>query len=289
MILIVFEHYSKIVSNETIRKNTDQRMRTQLTSAEISRYRKDGFVRIENFFTADELCKWRKIISTAVTARDERIPGRNDGGVLGDEFYDNVFTQRVNLWQTSPAVKELVLNKAIGQMAATLEDIPGMRLWHDQALFKGPWANPTAWHIDNPYWSFYSKHATTIWIALDDVTLQNGALYCLPGAYRQASYDNVAIGKNVGSLFNVYPDWKDREPVCIEMKAGDASFHNGLTPHAAGPNMTPRQRRAFAIIYMPDGCRYNGQRNVLPQALFEKLNKGDLLNNNAFNPIIYQR
>ena len=264
-------------------------MKTQLKSAEISRYRKDGFVKIENFFSVDELHKWQEIISTAVATRDERIPGHADGGVLGDDFYDNVFTQRVNLWQTSPAIKELVLNRDIGRMAATLEDIPGVRLWHDQALFKSPWANPTAWHIDNPYWSFYSKHATTIWIALDDVTMQNGALYCLPEAYHQASYENVAIGKNVGSLFDVYPDWKDREPVCIEMKAGDASFHNGLTPHAAGPNMTPLPRRAFAIIYMPDGSKYNGQRNVLPQELLASLNKGDVLNNNDFNPMIYPR
>jgi phytanoyl-CoA hydroxylase len=264
-------------------------MKTGLSDEQVFRYREDGFLKIEKFLNTDELNNWRARIDNAVNTRDERIPGFNDGGHLGDDYYDNVFKQRVNLWQTSDAVRGLVLNENIGRMAAALEDVPAVRLWHDQALYKGPWANPTSWHIDDPYWSFYSRNATTIWIALDDTTMQNGALYFLPGAYKQATYDNVLIGKNVGALFDVYKDWTHCQPTCVEMKAGDASFHNGLTPHAAGPNMTPSHRRAFAIIFMPDGSTFNGQRNVLPGSVFNKLNVDDPLDDGEFNPIIYQR
>jgi len=262
-------------------------MKTRLSDDQVSRYRDDGFLKIDGFLDAEELCNWRSIIDGAVNTRNERIPGFNDGGKLGDDYYDKVFKQRVNLWRTDDAVKGLVLNEEIGRMGATLEDLSAVRLWHDQALYKGPWANPTSWHIDDPYWSFFSRNATTIWVALDDTTMQNGALYFLPGAYKQATFDNVPIGQNVGALFDVYEDWRQIEPVCVEMKAGDASFHNGLTPHAAGPNMTPGSRRAFAIIFMPDGETFNGQRNVLPKTLIESLSPGDVLNNDDFNPVVF--
>jgi ectoine hydroxylase-related dioxygenase (phytanoyl-CoA dioxygenase family) len=262
---------------------------TDLTPEQIRKYREEGFLKIDGFLSAHELADWRAVVISAAEARNERIPGFNDNGVTGNEYYDRVFKQRVNLWRTSPSVKKLVFEKKIAAMAAELEDLDAVRLWHDQALFKGPWANPTSWHIDDPYWSFYTRHATTIWIALDDTTIKNGALYFLPGAHREATYDNVRIGENIGSLFDVYEGWKDREPVCVEMKAGDASFHNGLAPHAAGPNMTPHPRRAFAIIYMPDGATFNGLRNVLPESLYQSLKLGDVLDHDEFNPIIYRR
>ena len=93
----------------------------------------------------------------------------------GESYYDGVFIQRVNLWQDNPRVKELVLDPRIGKVACELEGLDGVRVWHDQALIKQPWANPTAFHIDNAYWSFSSKHAISLWLALDDVTVQNGA------------------------------------------------------------------------------------------------------------------
>ena len=72
------------------------------------------------------------------------------------EFYDKVFDQLVNLWQTDQAMGELILDPRIGRMAAELAGVDGVRVWHDQALIKRPYANPTAFHLDVPYWSFTS-------------------------------------------------------------------------------------------------------------------------------------
>ena len=40
--------------------------------------------------------------------------------------------------------------------------------------------------------------------------------------------------------------------------AGSVTVHNGLTFHAAGANQTDQMREALAIIYMPDGTRFDG-------------------------------
>jgi len=261
-------------------------MKTDVTDSQVDAYRRDGFVKIERLLDGAELDHWRRTIGAAATERADRIPGFGDGGKTGNDFYDHVFTQRVNLWRTSPAVRELVLDRRLGRMAARLSGQRAVRLYHDQSFFKGPWANPTSWHIDNPYWAFHSRDAISLWIALDDTTMQNGALYFLPGTHRTATFDNVLIRPNVGALFEVYPQWAAIAPVCIELQAGDATFHNGLLAHAAGPNMTPGHRRAFDIIYMPAGSTFNGNRNVLPQHLFDVLKPGDPLDDDEFNPLV---
>ena len=81
-------------------------------------------------------------------------------------------------------------------MVAQLADWNGTRIWHDQALIKRPWANPTSWHLDTPFWSFSDKRALSIWIALDDATYQNGCLYFIPGSCHETNFENPGIGKN---------------------------------------------------------------------------------------------
>jgi hypothetical protein len=40
---------------------------------------------------------------------------------------------------------------------------------------------------------------------------------------------------------------------------------------------------------MPDGSIFNGIQNILSDAEFDRLTVGDLLNNDAQNPLIYSR
>ena len=71
------------------------------------------------------------------------------------------------------------------------------------------------------------------------------------------------------------------------MKAGSCSFHNGLTIHGAGANMTSGYRRAMTCAYMPDGNTFNGQKNILPDDYVRTLRIGDALANDEQNPLIY--
>lgn len=296
-------------------------MRTELTAEEIAHYQEYGFVVLEEVLDAGELDWWRKAVFEAVERRSEAIRAETPmdrrellknylSGKISEhenellaslkdrsveeiaeqwEYYARVFVQRVNLWQTDDVVRELVLDERIGKMAAELANIDGIRLWHDQALFKPPWGNPTAWHLDVPYWSFTSPDALSMWIALDDATPANGCLYFVPGSHKARKYDNVGIGKELGALFDVYPEWKEIEPVAAPMRAGSASFHNGLTAHGAGTNMTSRPRRAMTLQFMPEGATFNGTQNILPAEVVAKLNIGDALDDDSVNPLLWSR
>jgi ectoine hydroxylase-related dioxygenase (phytanoyl-CoA dioxygenase family) len=271
-----------------IRETQDQSsVLNQPTSAQIASYRVNGFIAIEGFLSPDELNIWREVTDQAVRQRLESR-GSLTNQSNPDDYYAQVFTQCLRLADSSPAMRELIYDRRLGQIAGELAGARGLRIWHDQALIKPPCGNPTGWHLDNPYWSFNSRDSISIWIALDDATLANGCLFYLPGTHLTARFDNHGIGSNLGGLFNIYPEWMKIDPVPVPVPAGTAVFHNGLTAHAAGANMTNKPRRAMTCAFMPDGSAFNGQRNILPEALFKKYKVGDVLNDDTFNPLIWQ-
>lgn len=271
-------------------------MNNALSPEQIQSYQQNGFVVIEDFLSAEELQHWRSTVMNAIKQRaGQKMPGKNvkigeDDGINEDAaYYSKVFDQLLNLWQTDEGMKELMCDERIGKMAADLAGVDGIRIWHDQALFKRPWANPTAWHLDTPFWSFTDRKALSIWIALDDATLENGCLYFIPGSFHETTFENKGIGKNMDSMFEVYPQFLKANSIAAPMKAGNCSFHNGLTIHGAGANMTSGYRRAMTCAYMPDHNIFNGQANILPDKYLHTLTIGDTLDNDIQNPLIYHR
>lgn len=271
-------------------------MKYQVTREQIHSYQDNGFIVIEDFLSPEELENWRATVMDAVHQRGgKKMPGKDikvgeDDGINEDpEYFGKVFDQLINLWQTHEGVKKLMLDPRIGQMAADLAGVDGIRIWHDQALFKRPWANPTAWHLDTPFWSFSDRKALSIWVALDDATLENGCLFFLPGSFKSTNMENSAIGKNMDGIFEVYPQLIQAASVAAPMKAGSCSFHNGLTVHGANANMTRGFRRAMTCAYMPNGNVYNGKPNVLPDDYVKTLSVGDFLSNDLQNPLIYHK
>ena len=269
-------------------------MNCDVTSDQIEGYRKDGFVVIDNFLTSSELAEWRSAVEEAIEERDGiKIPGTDlktgyDDGINKDtDYYANVFDQLINLWQTNSRVRKVMMSPELGKAAALLSGANGIRIWHDQALFKRPWANPTTLHLDVPFWSFSAPNAISVWVALDDATQNNGCLYFLPGTHKKTDYRDIGITRNMNAIFKIYPELASVEPVAAPMRAGSASFHNGLCIHGAGANMTPRPRRAMTCAYMPEGATFNGQKNVLPDAYLNTLKIGDPLNNDQQNPLLW--
>jgi phytanoyl-CoA hydroxylase len=271
-------------------------MNAELSKEQILFYQENGYVVIDDFLDPQELEQWREAVMEAIADRNGlKMPGKaiyinEDDGINKDaSYFNNVFDQLLNLWQTNNKVKDIMLDERIGKMVSDLADVDGVRIWHDQALIKKPWANPTSWHLDTPFWSFSDRKALSIWVALDDATYENGCLFFIPKTYRETTFENPGIGKNMGEIFDFYPQFKTWKSVAAPMKAGSCSFHNGLTIHGAHANMTPGFRRAMTCAYMPDGNIFNGEANILPDDYLQTIKVGDVLNNDEQNPLIYRR
>jgi phytanoyl-CoA hydroxylase len=250
----------------------------KLTQLQIDQYRRDGFIQLDDVFAGETLDALRLAVEGAV-AEETAAEGQPKGEV--NATYAKIFNQKVNLWQRHPDVARFVLSPALGSIAARLEG-RRMRLWHDQALFKEPGKgnNKTPWHQDALYWPFQDRwHQTTIWIALKDATTQNGCMAFVNGTHALGPLEAVNLS-DPQDLFDQAPHLRPVKPIPRPLKAGSVTFHNGLTFHYAGPNKSDATREAFAIIYMPDGTRFDGSKHVVTEGL--GLAEGQVLDGDLF-------
>ena len=267
-------------------------MRDSINQEDIDFYNEYGFVRIRSLLTPEETERLRAHQNAALLRRGNyRYPDRD---ILGEDnpVYERMFVQRLNLWRDYEPIREFTLNPHIAKIAAELSGVDAMRVWHDAAFVKQAWANPTFWHFDAAYWSFNTRQGITVWVALTDSRPDNGGLYFMPGSHRVIDFDlPVFASEHVAGLFDLpgYAHWREQEPVCLPLKAGDCTFHNGLTLHGSSINMTPYRREGWVCAYMPDGATFNGKPNVLPEDYLAGLSIGDYLRNDVLNPVAYLR
>jgi phytanoyl-CoA hydroxylase len=246
-----------------------------LADEQIARYRRDGFIQLDNIVTGKELKRLRDAVVAAVES--EKAP---PDPARTKTPYEQIFIQKVNLWRRHPAVRDFVLCTRFGDVAARLSGRP-VRIWHDQALFKEPREGAkTPWHQDAVYWPHAErKDQITIWIALKDATLQNGCMSFVAETHKLGPVEYIDLG-NPKNIFHSAPQLKGKKPETCQLAAGSCTFHNGLTFHYAGPNKSQSMREAFAIIYMPDGTEFDGQKHIVTDPL--NLKEGDRLDGEMF-------
>ncbi len=193
----------------------------QLNAEQVNYYQNNGFVSLENVVKGEALKYTRKIIEAAVLIRKEK-----DKRTLAEKSkYEQSFLQCGYLCWDFPAVKDFVFGKRFAGIAKDLMQAPGVRLWHDQALFKEPNGRITDAHQDISYWPINEgKLTTTMWMALNDVPKEKGCLYFYPGSHNFNQKEYVDIFKNPHQPEIV----KGIEKAFTPISAGDVTFHSGF-------------------------------------------------------------
>jgi len=231
-----------------------------ITPEHVAFYRENGFIQCDGFFTREEVAGLRDALDRAVADQRDRILGQT--GPVADD-YMRVFNQLVNLWTDYHAVKPYTFHPRLAESARRLSETRHVRLYHDHALIKPPGerSRETNWHQDAPYWPMDPVGALSAWIALDDVSLLNGCLQFIPGSHRFGRLEPIRLGVDGESIVEKMEARGQHvaAPVTAEMNAGGVTFHHGCTFHYATPNRSDDHRRAFAIIYIPDGTLYTGR------------------------------
>jgi ectoine hydroxylase-related dioxygenase (phytanoyl-CoA dioxygenase family) len=217
----------------------------------IEQFRRDGFVVVANLLTLSELEKFGAAVDRAVRNR-----GRNDGRTLAEKSpYEQSFTQCINLWEDHPDVLPLTFHPRISEAAALLIDVPILRLWHDQALYKEPSGRYTEPHQDQPYWPMDETETLTAWIPFDGSTDETGCMAYVPGSHRVGLRKFVNIfGADESVKILEDPSIRGVPPVYVEVPRGSVAFHHGSTVHMAKANKSNRTRRVHTMIYFRDGA-----------------------------------
>ena len=247
-----------------------------LTQAHIDFYKANGFVHLEAMLEGGALEELRAAVNAALDtlAEEQEQPDRPKS------TYEQIFIQKVNLWQRFPQVKAFSLAPRFANVAAKLAGVP-QRIWHDQALFKEPkTGSKTPWHQDAVYWPHKSvDRQLTIWIALQDATLQNGCMSFLPTTQSVRTVEPIRL-EDPKSIFTLDPSLRNIKPQPVELKAGSCTFHHGMVFHYAGPNKSDAMREAFAIIYMPTTTAYTGASHIVTDGAGYQ--PGDILEGELF-------
>jgi ectoine hydroxylase-related dioxygenase (phytanoyl-CoA dioxygenase family) len=177
----------------------------------------------------------------------------------------------------------------LAHVASQLLTAPGpVRFYRNQLLVKQPAGDRgtrTPWHQDFPYLSFDRSERPSIWMALDHVTVDQGALRFVEGSHRFGSLGRM-LDNGEEDVSTRFPDLFASAPLspAVALAPGDAFVFHPLTIHGAAPNTTDRPRWIFLTQFVAADIRFTGARPVTVEELSE-IEIGGLLDHPRF-PVI---
>lgn len=181
------------------------------------------------------------------------------------EFHSNesadptkVLFHALGAWRITPGFHDILWHPQFVLAASQLLG-GAVRFWHDQLFCKpAQHGGVVAWHQDYSYWTRTQPLAhLTCWIGLDDARRDNGCLQYIPGSHRWPDLPITGLAGDMDAIQTVLNDEQRAafQPVAIELKAGQCSFHHPRMIHGSYANLTDRQRRATVINVFRDGVR----------------------------------
>ena len=216
-----------------------------LTREQLDFFRKNRFIKLKqvlntetlNFFN-EAITKRVNLLNTESTPLTER------------STYGKAFLQLFNLWREDEVVKTLIFSKRLASIASELMEVDGVRIYHDQALYKEPGGGITPWHADQFYWPLETDKTITAWMPLQATPLEMGPLEFSAGSHRIVSGRELQIGDESEKLMQDRLRVTDFEHVIEPFDSGEISFHSGWVFHRAGVNSSAGMRKVMTIIYM---------------------------------------
>lgn len=259
----------------------------QLNSKQIEFFRTNNFIKLKKVLNKDIIEKYNLIISNKVNELNKvKSP------IKSRDTYGKAFLQLFNLWKTSEQIKELVFSKRLAKIAADLLTVDGVRMYHDQALFKEGGGGITPWHADQYYWPLATEKTITAWIPLQKTPIKMGPLEFSAGSQNIIKGRNLSISDESERTIGKHLKINDFDHIIEPFDVGEVSFHSGWIFHRAGANTTNKMRKVMTIIYMDKNMRLKkpineGQQNDwitwCPGAIIDEIIDTPL------NPILYSK
>ena len=243
MTLLLLKLYTMNTLPESIRKKLEAPYTLSLD--QLTFYQKNQFIKLKEVFDAETIDFYNEVISIQVNQMNHEQTALEERNTYG-----KAFLQLYNLWRENELVKELVFSKRMGKIAADLMRVDGVRLYHDQALFKEGGGGITPWHADQYYWPLSSDKTVTAWIPLQATPLEMGPLEFSAGSHAIVEGRELEIGDESEEIIQKTLRVTDFQHIIEAFDIGEISFHSGWIFHRAGANVTNDMRKVMTVIYM---------------------------------------
>ncbi|HEY2683397.1 MAG TPA: phytanoyl-CoA dioxygenase family protein [Steroidobacteraceae bacterium] len=226
-------------------------------NAEIGELKRQGFSIVRQFLPTAALIQLNEIARSQLAARiepleleaDLQYPGAPNsreatGGHtvrrLLDAFgRDRLFAQ----WALADRTRAWM--ESYFEQPARLS-----RVHHNCLMTKHPrYGSLTGWHRDIRYWSFSREDLVSVWMALGEERIDNGALWFIPGSHRMAlSDESFDAARFFRSELHENAELIKRA-VSPRLNAGDAVLFHCNTLHSAGQNQSSAVKLSLVYTY----------------------------------------
>ena len=232
---------------------------TALSAEDLTAYRRDGFIVVQNLIPESAVDALRKRI------RDYTHGDRTDDGI-SYQVEPRVERGEISVDQPGDGIRKIGglvssddLYGALGLGRPILDIIeqilgPDLKMFRNAMLVKPPdVGSQKGMHQDSPYWPIEPMDLCSCWFAVDDATEKNGCIGVLPGWHNRGPLPHEAVTDDFVMPEDSY-DVSDM--VMAPVRAGGAVFFHSLLPHYTAPNRSSAWRRAIVLSYMSARSRY---------------------------------
>lgn len=255
----------------------------QVSPDQHAAFARDGVIRLESVIGGQFLSR----LQAAVERADE-LPGG--------------FWYKIYLWRVDPDFRACAMSSPLPGIAAQLLQTTKVNLLYDQLFVKPPQGERTPWHNDLPYWPVAGTSVMSIWLALGEVTPENGGLEFIRGSHRWNRQFQPFSAEADGQSYDEHPEKNlETEPtpdfdaqrdqhdiVWWPLQPGDAVAFHALTVHNARRNTTSGQpRKGYALRYTGSEIRYQLRPAMNEYVLNPALKPGDVMDSDQY-PVVFE-
>lgn len=261
----------------------------RLTEADISQYRDEGYLVIQDFASQEACNRLRsraielvrdfepsEVASVFSTREQNRLTDDyflDSGDKIRFFFEEDAFQPDGTLKQSKErsinkighALHELDAEFSLFSRAPAIRNLVndlGVRnplLIQSMYIFKQPRiGGEVTCHQDSTFLYTEPVDIAGLWFALEDATLENGCLWAIPGGHKLGLKSRWERNGDGGMKFEVFDTrpWEEDNLIPLEVKKGSLIILHGLLPHKSLANKSAQSRHAYTLHVMSGDCLY---------------------------------
>lgn len=224
-----------------------------LAAERVRRFNEQGFLTLVDLVGAADLEQLQAVLPDLFAARAGRAEGAHYDLVTDDaETGRHLLPTIINPQNYAASLRGLELQRNCLELARQLLG-PDAAPSFQHAILKPPFeGSETPWHQDDAYRSdvHFAYNSLSIWIPLQQVTVENGCMVYLPQSHRRGLLQHRSLhdDSRIAGL-ECAAEFGRHTAVACPLPAGGATVHHCRTLHYAAPNRTDSARYAYILVF----------------------------------------
>jgi hypothetical protein len=223
-----------------------------LTADQVAEFFRQGFLVIETPLISKSELEWCSgILMSMLESGKGRSEGRNLDLIAKDGGEETTLPSVLQPSLYSTELRKLSYRKTALAVAKQLLG-PQADFAGDHTIFKPVHkGGPTPWHQDEAFREpGFEYDEISIWIAMTDSTVENGAMAYIPGSHLLGVLPHrLNGGAKEANTIECYAGFDPKAAAVRPIPAGAMIIHHGRTVHGASGNKTNTPRLAYILQY----------------------------------------